>query len=203
MTKTKILTLLMVPVVVYLGYTLFHSVFDTIELSEQIKKSEARVIKQLKMIREAETAYLSRYKQYTASWDTLAMFIDSDTIYNVQKKEIIQARKKNDPLYYTRTDSVRIEYDTIGATQVREKIFPVEEYGNFDASKLRYIAGKDGKEFELSAAKEKKGNAMVSYVECVDKFPLDKQRKESNASPTRRLLKFGSLSEATTAGNWE
>lgn len=203
MTKTKILTLLMVPVVVYLGYTLFHSVFDTIELSEQIKKSEARVIKQLKMIRDAETAYLSRYKQYTASWDTLAMFIDNDTIYNVQKKEIIQARKKNDPLYYTRTDSVRIEYDTIGATQVREKIFPTEEYGNFDANKLRYIAGKDGKEFELSAAQEKKGNALVSYVECVDKFPLDKQRKESNASPTRRLLKFGSLTEATTAGNWE
>lgn len=203
MTKTKILTILMVPIVLVLANALFHSVFDTIELSEQIKKSETRVIKQLKMIRDAETAYLSRYKQYTSSWDTLAMFIDEDTMYNVQKREIIQARTKNDPLYYTRTDSVRIEFDTIGGTPVREKIFPVEDFGNFDAKKLKYIAGKNGKEFQLSAEKRKNGNAMISYVECIDNYPLDKQRKESNASPTRKLLKFGSLSEATTAGNWE
>lgn len=193
----------MVPVVLYLGYTLFHSVFDTIELSKKIEKSEKRVTKQLKMIRDAETAYLSRYKRYTSSWDTLAMFIDSDTLYNVQKKEIIQARTKDDPRYFTRTDSVRIEFDTIGSQQVREKLFPTEEYGNFDASKLKYIAGKDKKEFELSVAQEKKGNALISYVLCVDNYPLDIHRKESNASPTKRLLKFGSLTEATTAGNWE
>ncbi|AZQ61023.1 hypothetical protein EI427_01950 [Flammeovirga pectinis] len=200
MTKTKILTILMVPVVLILAWALYHSVFDTIRESKEIKKSEAVVTKQLKMIREAETAYLSRYKKYTASWDTLAMFIDDDTIYNVQKKEIITPRTKNDPLYYTRTDSVRIEYDTIGATQVRERIFPGQ---NFDAKKLKYISGKNGKEFELSVDKKKKGNANIAFIEVVDRFPRDPQRKESNASPTRRLLKFGSLFEATTAGNWE
>ncbi|NLR89992.1 MULTISPECIES: hypothetical protein [Flammeovirga] len=203
MTKTKILTLLMIPVVLFLGYSLYHSVFDTIKESEEIRVSEKNVIRSLKMIRDAETAYFQRYKEYTASWDTLAMFIDNDSLYNVSKKEIIQARTKDDPLYYTRTDSVRIEYDTIDAIQVREKIFPVEDFGTFSAAKLKLIPGKNGKEFELSADKIKKGNATVAVIEVVDRFPRDKQRKESNASPTRRLLKFGSLSEATTSGNWE
>ncbi|ANQ51309.1 hypothetical protein KMW28_16615 [Flammeovirga yaeyamensis] len=200
MTKTTILTILMIPVVFLLSYSLYHSVFDTIQESEEIRISEKNVILRLKLIREAETAYFQRYKEYTGSWDTLAMFIDNDSIYNVQKREIIQPRKKNDPLYYTRTDSVRIEYDTIDAVQVREKIFPGED---FDATRLKRIPGKKGKEFTLSASTVKKGNATVAVVEVVDKYPRDPHRKESNPSPTKRLLKFGSLTEATTAGNWE
>ncbi|OHX67966.1 hypothetical protein [Flammeovirga pacifica] len=200
MTKTTILTILMIPVVAILGYSLYHSVFDTIKESEEIRISEKNVILRLKLIREAETAYFQRYKEYTGSWDTLAMFIDNDSMYNVQKREIIQPRKKNDPLYFTRTDSVRIEYDTINAVQVRDQVFNGIE---FDANKLKRIPGKKGKEFKLSADKIKKGNATVAVVEVIDQYPRDPHRKESNVSPTKRLLKFGSLSEATTAGNWE
>ncbi|MEH0157030.1 hypothetical protein V6R21_23115 [Limibacter armeniacum] len=202
MTKTKILTLIMIPVTAFLAWRVYHSIADVIIEAKEIKVAEARVTEKLKQIRKAEVAYFNRYKTYTASWDTLIDFVETDTIFTVEKREIITPRTKNDPLYYTRTDSVRIEYDTIAREQALLALFPTEEYPKFSPERLPFVPGTD-KKFEIWAGNIEKGNVAVPAVEVVDPAPRDPSRKDSNPSPTRWRLRFGSQTDATTSGNWE
>lgn len=203
MTKTKILTILMVPVVAVLSWKVYDSIASVIIEAKEIKIAEAKVEEKLKRIRKAEVAYYNRYKVYTASWDTLINFVKTDTIFTVEKREIITPRTKNDPLYYTRTDSIRIEYDTIAREQALTKLFPTEEYNNFNPDRLPFLPGRTDKKFDIWAGDIVKGNVSIAGVEVVDSEPRDPSRSTENASPTRWPLRFGSQTDVTTSGNWE
>ncbi len=206
MTKTRIFSLLMIPVIVYLAYLLIGGIKYEIDLAAAIAKSEAQVIEQLKRIRKAEKLYLSTYGNYTANWDSLVNFIKNDTFYIVEKSEIIipwNERDKSDPLYFQRIDSIRIEVDTLDQIMVNKYLFPVEEYPNFNPDSIMFIPGTDGEKFEIFAGEIEKGGVIIDVIEVVDKHPVDKTRNDENASPKRWYLRFGSQTEVTTAGNWE
>ncbi|MGB0523882.1 MAG: hypothetical protein ACPGJS_13025 [Flammeovirgaceae bacterium] len=203
MTKTKIFTLLMVPVVVVLGYLLFQSINSKIVEAENIKKSEANVIKRLKMIREAEKAFkAANGGLYTSSFDSLIDFVKNGQLYITEKKEIITPRKRDDPDYY-KGDIITIQIDTIGVESVATKLFPKEEYPNFNPDELSTIPGTD-KKFELYAGTiQTKSGVDIAVLEVVDRHPLDKTRTEDHPSRKRWPLRFGSRTDATLSGNWE
>jgi hypothetical protein len=115
-------------------------------------------------------------------------------------------------LYYTRTDSIRIEYDTIDSDLAVNEIFPDNEYPNFDPYQLRYVPGLEDekKEFELKTSTiSQAGGQWAPVIEVVNKYPRDKTRydfkKDGTLNPSirRMYLRFGSLSEVTLSGNWE
>ncbi|MCS6833710.1 MAG: hypothetical protein NZ521_09050, partial [Flammeovirgaceae bacterium] len=184
MTKTKIFTLLFVPIIAFLGWRLAYGVYSEIKKKEDIEKSEAAVIEKLKLIRAAQKEFFSKYNRYAGSWDTLEMFIENDIVYNVSKRDVIIPRKPKDPRYYL-GDSVRIVYDTLGSEPAKTKLFPPDKFPNFDVKTLKYIPGTDNKQFELYAGQIVSGKQKIKMevVEVVDKYPLDKTRKEDSPNP--------------------
>lgn len=208
MTKTKLFTILMLPVVAFLGWGVFNSIYGTIKLSDDVKRSEEAVINKLKIIRIAETAFNAENKRFTANWDSLINFVKHDTIDTYEKREIIIPRQPSDPRFHL-GDSIRIETRLVSRDPALEKLFPKDEYPNFNPDRLAYIPGTksdenpDGLKFTIFAGTVKKGNVNVSVVEVVDTYPMDKSRNEDAASPKRRFLRFGSKEDATTSGNWE
>lgn len=202
MTKTRIVSLLMLPVVLGLAWMLFSSIKSKIDEAKEIRIAEERVIVKLKMIRDAQRGFLDKYGRYTSSWDSLEYFLKNDTIYNVEKKEIIKPRVKGDPRFYTNTDSIRVVYDTLGGALARYSLFPEADYPNFNPDRIRYIPGSDNV-FELFTGEIEKGRVKVKVIEVIDCCPINKQRSDNHPSPKKWRLRFGSRSEVTVAGNWE
>jgi len=212
MTKTRIFSALLLPIIIILGWALYRSIASTIELAEAIKASESRVINRLKVIREVEKTYLADKGGYTADWDSLIDFVKYDSIPIVEKIEIIQERTPDDPLYYTRTDSIRIEFDTLDVIPAKQSIMEslpqdlARRYKSFNWDNLPYVPGyekTEDKKFEIFADKIEKSNVMVDVIEVIDPYPMDESRSDENISPVRWRLRFGSKTEVTTAGNWE
>ncbi len=208
MTKTRLVSLLLIPVILLLAYGLFAGIKSSIDLAEEITASEKRVQQKLMMIRSAQKAHLSKYNNYASTWDSLTLFLKSDTIYETQKREIITPRSQDDPLFWTGTDSIRVEIDTINASIARQALFPIEQYPNFEPANLRYIPGTDNKEFDMYVAEIERSGTRVDVIEVVDRYPYDRRRYdekngEINPNPKRMYLRFGSRNEVTTAGNWE
>ena len=202
MTKTQIFSIVMIPVVGLMGYLLYDSVASEIRLAEAIKKSEAKVIEKLKMIRDAEKAYFKKKGVYTDNWDSLVTFVAEGELYIIEEKEKVTPRDRDDPDYY-KGDIVEVVRDTIGVEKVQAKLFPQEKYPNFKPENLPLIPGTDGKKFEIYAGKVEKGITEVSVVQVVDRHPMDKTRSEENPSRTRWPLRFGSKTDVTLSGNWE
>ena len=201
--KTKIFAIILIPIIIFIGYRLIYGIKSNIDLTESIKKSEANVVEKLKQIREIEKAYFAGNNEYVGNWDSLLVYLKEGKIYQTSKREIIEPREKNDPLFYTNTDSVRIEYDTLAVFDVMEKLFPKDKYPDFDPDKIMYIPETEDEKFEIFAGTVMKGGVTVDVVEVVDKFPLDKTRNDENQSRTRKFLRFGSRVDVTVTGNWE
>ncbi|UZR95158.1 hypothetical protein [Chondrinema litorale] len=207
MTKTRIFSISLIPIILFLGWLLYDGIASKIRLAEAISADEQKVIEKLKLIRDAEKAYLAKYDTYTGSFDTLINFIKHDSLYITEKTEIITPRDRRDPLFY-KGDSIRIEVDTIGIEPVVTSVFE-EKYKKYNWDKLSIVPryandpSNQDKKFEIYSDKVEKSGVMIDVIEVVDKYPLDESRSDKNEIPKRKFLRFGSRSEVTTSGNWE
>jgi len=203
MTKTKIFTWLMLPVVVLLGYLLFDSINSKIVESENIKRSEKLVIERLNMIREAQKTYKSIKGVYAPNFDTLVDFVQNGQLHITEVKEKVTTRDRTDPDFY-KGDIVTQEVDTIGVEDVLTKLFPKKDFPNFNPEDLRKVPGTQGKEFNMytNTVPDKTGIPMA-VIEVFDPYPMDKTRKADHPIKVRRFLGFGSRDNASLSGNWE
>lgn len=195
MTPTKIFSILLFLVAIGLGYFLVDSIKYRIDEKELVTTVEARVIEKLKMIRDAETAFLAANGRYTSDWDSLINFIKVGRIPNVIKRETVI------PLAYG-ADSIYVEYDTLGFVNVRDSIFTDAKYPNFNPETLPMIPGSEGLKFELCAKTiTRETGAVVEVFEAKDVFVVDKNRLKD--THPYGPLRVGSCDEPTTQGNWE
>ncbi|MEQ9467117.1 MAG: hypothetical protein RLN88_06860 [Ekhidna sp.] len=197
MSKTKIVSLVMLVVWVSLAVFLVYSIKSSIDESKRIERAEARIIEQLKMIREAEIAYMSVNGQYTSDWDKLLAFIDSGNFYLTEKTETII------PQPYGK-DSIYVEIDTLGTVAVMDSLFGNNKWPRFNLETLPYVPGvQPAVKFDVWADKISKAGLMVNAIEVKNPRPVDPSRDEESEYNTRKPLRFGSRTSVTTAGNWE
>jgi hypothetical protein len=113
---TKILTVVLLAIsLTMLGY-LYNSIDSVIETKKALESKEAAVTTQLKLIRDAELAYLGVYGKYTGSWDTLRNFIQNGRVPIVDRhEEIIQKAYGG--------EEVKVTIDTLGYTAAKDRIF--------------------------------------------------------------------------------
>ena len=197
MSKTKIFSVVMLVVWVSLAVFLVYSIQSSIAEAERIETAEARIIEQLKMIREAEIAYMTVNGQYTSDWDKLLAFIDTGSFYLTEKTETVEI------LAYG-AEEVTINIDTLGTVPVLDSLFTADKWPRFDLDALPYVPGvTPAVKFEVWADKILKAGLFVNAIEVKNPSPVDPNRDEDSEYNTRKPLRFGSRTSITTAGNWE
>lgn len=197
MSKTKIFTIVFGIVAAGLAYYLYYSIDTSIDATRRVAKMEARVIEQLKMIREAELAFESVNGQYTSNWDKLIAFVDTGKFYITEKKEFVKT------LDYG-ADSTWVEVDTLGTVGVKDSIFKKSVWPKFNLSTLPYVPGVEPPtKFNIWADKIDKSGVTVNAIEVVNPKPVNPARDEESEYNTKKPLRFGSRTSVTTAGNWE
>ncbi|AFM02637.1 hypothetical protein Fleli_0137 [Bernardetia litoralis DSM 6794] len=205
MKKRTIFTIFFFLCAAGLGYALVDTIKTSIEQEELIIKSEARVIERLKIIREAQKTYQLRYGRYTPSWDSLKQFVRKGVMYNVNKREIVIPKDEIRTLetYYL-GDSVRTIYDTLGTIPAINSVFE-DGKPTFNLDSIEYIPGKGEKQFKMFVEKKPTGKTdiMADYIEVIDPFPVNPARSDESSNRRTKFLRFGSLNEVSTVGNWE
>lgn len=198
MSKTRIFTILFGVIAAGLAYYLFDSINSKIEETKRIARMEARIIEQLKMIREAELAYVAVNGSYTSDWDKLISFIDTGRFYITERTETVIT------LSYGK-DSTHVEIDTLGTRSVKDSLFTKEKWPRFNLSTLPYVPGVEPPtKFDIFADKLiKTGGIEVNVIEVKNPKPIDPSRSEDSEYITRKPLRFGSRESAITSGNWE
>ncbi len=170
---------------------------SSIDEKERISLLEARVIEQLKMIREAEVAYMQVNGVYTSDWDKLLSFIDTGVLYLVERSETIIT------LPYGK-DSIVVAIDTLGTQSVMDSLFKVDKWPNFNLETLPFVPGVEPKvRFDLWTDKITKAGLLVNAIEVRNPRPVNPARDEESEYITRKPLRFGSRVSVTTSGNWE
>ena len=159
----------------------------------RIEAIERRVIEKLKMVREAEIAYKSRFGFYTGSWDKLIDFIKDGELY-------ITSRRENIITLDYGADSVQVFIDTLGTVSVMDSLFRDRRGVNFD---MLYVIPETGARFDLWVGNVVKGEVVLEVIEVKDTAPVNPDRHERSEIRARKPLRFGDREEVTTSGNWE
>lgn len=272
MNLTKILTVVLLLLSLYLAWFLYSGVQKTIDDRESITTKEALVIERLSLIREAEVVFQEVNGRYTANWDSLANFIENGQVPILERREEIKQKAYGG-------EEVILHIDTLGFVSAKERIFkknyslnaadngvfmgfkfkvgdrviknqkayslkvgekvnepPFQDQGiitsvanvnigdavrkgqvlanfweymfkpNVDIKKIGIKPTTDGtgdKPFIIQVNKVDKSGIMVQVIEVIDPTPDNPARKESNDARPRKPLRFGSLNDVSTAGNWE
>ena len=197
MSTTKIISLVMLVVWVCLAVFLVYSIKSSIDEKKRIASAEALIIEQLKMIRDAETAYMQVNGQYTSDWDKLIAFIDTGDFYLTERSETIIT------LPYGK-DSIVVDIDTLGTRPVMDSLFSAKKWPRFNLDNFSYVPGSDPQvQFVIWADKITKAGLLVNAIEVKNPSPVDPSRDEESEYNTRKPLRFGSRISVTTAGNWE
>lgn len=116
MNLTKILTIVFFAGSAVLAYFLYDGIDSVIAEREEIAIKEAQMKARLMLIREAEIIYQKMNGKYTASWDSLADFIENG------KVPIVQITEEIIPQAYG-VEKVIQHRDTLGFEAARDKIF--------------------------------------------------------------------------------
>jgi hypothetical protein len=190
--KRPIIQIVLAILSLILVYFIYNGIQGPIKFRNQVKQRTEVVVNKMKDIRDAQIAYRNVNGKYTASFDTLIDFIQNGKI------PIIKLTADPEDTTFT-----IMFVDTVGYTLVKDSIFGKKE--KFSPSDLRIIPYSDGAEFSLQAGTTVKGNVNVNVIEvfAANKYFLKGLELKKNHIDPEDGLKFGSMSEPTTDGNWE
>ena len=190
--KKLILQIALIAISLVLAYLIYDGIQGPIKFKAELEHKKEVVVNRLKDIREAQVAYRNVFGKYTSGFDTLIDFIE-----NGQIPIIKLTADPND------TTLTIMFLDTMGYASGRDSIFGKRE--NFNPKDLMYIPYSDGQKFEMSAGITEKGGVSVNVVEvfAAHKYFLKGLDLKKNHIDPEDGLKFGSMTDPTTDGNWE
>lgn len=199
-TLKLILQAVLTVCILVLTYLVVESIMQPVRFDKAVDGRTDRVVQNLKDIRSAQLAYKAMNDRYTGSFDTLISFVTEGEIPVVY---IIQ-----DPNDTTFTKTIT---DTIDFINVQDSLFNDRE--EFTAENLRFVPYGQGEEFEMEANEIEKGGVVVDVIEVKTAYEvfmkgLDKQMIINKIKKREDIdkyagLKFGSMKEPSTNGNWE
>ena len=196
----NIIKVLLLVIIVVLAYLVYESVMTPVRFNKNVDKRSEAVINHLKDIRTVQMSYKSMYGNYTKSFDTLIDFINNSDIPVVKMVP--------DPTDTTFSRTIR---DTIGFRPVLDSLFGLRE--NFNSNSLKYIPFTQNVVFEINAGIIEKGGVNVNVFEVQAPYKiflqgLDDQMVVNLIAAKEQIekypgIKVGSMTEASTDGNWE
>jgi hypothetical protein len=196
--KNSIIKAGLAVVILVLGYLIFNSINKPVKFENTLDSRSKVIVSKLKDIRTAQNLFRIQNGRYTASFDTLIGFIKNGKIPEVK---LIP-----DPNDTTFTRSIS---DTIGFISIFDSIYAKKNYG---LEKLNEIPFSNGDYFSILAGQINKGvdvsvfevSARIeTYTKDLDKQLIINRIKEMEDRSKFPGLKVGSMTDASTDGNWE
>lgn len=197
--KKIIIQVVLLIVIVFLGYFVYQSIMEPVHFDTEKRVREKVVIAKLKDIRTSQLVYKRVNGSYSNNFDTLVAFLAD--------AEIPIVKMISDPEDTTFTKTIN---DTIGYIKVSDSLFSRKSY---KLAQLNLIPYSNGELFELNADTIERGGVDVhvflaqapytAYLQGMDKqtiINIIAKREDIDKYPG---LKVGSLTEASTDGNWE
>jgi hypothetical protein len=177
-----------------LTYMNYDSINGPIQFLKEKERRYAYVVQGLKDIREAQIAYKKVAGTYTASFDTLKTFIMSDSIPQVKKfgsvPDGLTQEEALDSGY------LRLDTNLVPAMDViYTKDYLASRFAKhpLDVANLEKVPFTEGTYNMEASTIERTGGIIVPVVEVKDGAPFDETD----------VMKFGSLSDPSTSGNWK
>ncbi len=198
--KNNIIKIVLAIVIITLAYFVYESILEPVRFKKEKKIRELEVIQRLKDIRTSQMIYRAINNKYTASFDTLVEFL------HIGEIPIVNIIPDPEDTTFTKTIN-----DTIGYINVGDSLFGKRP--NFVIEEIRFIPFTDTIEFEMDAGEIEQGKVKVNVLEISALYKyflkgLDNQLiinliKSKNEIDRFPGLKLGSMTEASTDGNWE
>lgn len=179
---------------VWVGYLDFKSIKDPIDFNNEKIRRYKHIVQRLKDLRTAQLAYKSENGVYCNSLDTLLMFVKQDSFTVVKAIGFVP-----DSL----TEEEALEMGIISRDTFKLAVFDSiyspryiaarEEGVPFKFDSLRFVPFTGGTEFILQSGTIERNNVTIPVFEIKDAKPFDK----------KDTMRVGSLTDPSTAGNWE
>lgn len=178
-----------------ISFFTYRSIQDPIEFEKAKKIRYAAVIERLKEVRLAQLSYKSVNGKYTANFDSLINFIKNDKFTLVKSSG-------NVPDGFTEKQAIEKGYakrDTFYVS-VKDSIFS-QNPKRIDS--LAFIPYGEGDKFKVEAGSVIKGSVTVQVIEVFAPNTSIFKGLTDEFYNKEGGLKFGSMSEPSTNGNWE
>jgi hypothetical protein len=172
----KPINIILTLAIVALSFLIIRSIYLPIQFNKEKANRYSYVIQRLKDIRTAQIAYKAVNGKYTSDFDTLISFVKTGQFTAIKSIGNVE------------DSTAVIVRDTI-FIPVRDSIFAA----NFIVDSLPFVPFGEGAKFEMKAGEIEKGKVMVKVFEVVDTKPFD----------PKEVLRVGSMTEPSNAGNWE
>ncbi|MDG1697308.1 MAG: hypothetical protein P8L21_01325 [Polaribacter sp.] len=190
---------------VFLVFKIYNGIMEPINFNKKKVAKFAKVVKSLKIIRDAEVKHFEVTGKYTNDKAGLIQFIDSAQLALTETKDTIIKVNKGGGII---DDVTKRKKDTIGYEPVL-KYFEGRDYKN-----MFKVPGVEGKEFDIviSTVEKVQGLIVPTFYVKTEKIDilkgmsksLIKQELEANATDQIKgeFVSVGSLEEVSTGGNW-
>ncbi len=198
-----IVSLVLWAVIIFFGYQIYQSIMKPIHFNKKKKERYAKVIENLKIIRDAEVAYAEVNRKYTDKPQDLISFIDTGKFAVTEVKNIVVTEQRG----RITIDVEKRIVDTVGFEPV------INSFKDRDYKNMMNVPGTNAK-FDLKVGQiEKVQGVKASVFEAkVDKEvvlegmdrDLIRQEKEAlgGINVPGEYISVGSLNEVNTNGNW-
>lgn len=196
----NVIKVVLLVVILVLAYFVVESVMKPVRFNKRVDKRSNAVKENLIDLRTAEMAYKVINGKYTSSFDTLIDFLNTGEIPVIK---IIP-----DPEDTTFTKTIR---DTLGYIPVYDSLFGNRV--NYNVEQIKYIPFSNNEIFKLDAGLIEKGGVEINVFEASAHFRvilhgLNEQMVENLIAAREQIerfpgMKVGSMTEASTDGNWE
>jgi hypothetical protein len=209
----KVSIVVLVIAAVVLAFLIYRSIMAPVKFDTLKKNREDVIVKKMKDLREVEFAFKSANKHFTSDFDSLSDFLNSGKLPTVVKTGVI-------PDTMTESQALKlgiITRDTIydNAYEVLSKKFLSNIVSKEDfVTNLKFVPTTSRTEtFELSAGYIEKNGVKIPVILCL--AHVQQYMKGSDQQLVRNYIKlqedinrypgikFGSMTEAQTEGNWE
>lgn len=194
----------------FLGYKVFDSIYQPIQFNEVKEKRFAKVIKNLKDIRDAELAHKTVTGKFEGDWDKLIRFIDTAQFTLTQRRDTTVMDEEYRKAYGVDKRMEIVVIDTLGYMSIKDSLFKGSD--RYKKMMMVPIDGVDAK-FELQAGTIQRSGTQIPVFEArvakaVVLFDQNRdlinQEKEvvSVEDVNGPYIKVGSMEEVNTSGNW-
>lgn len=184
----------LIALTVWIGYMDFKSIKDPIDFNNEKIRRYTHVVQRLKDLRTAQLAYKTEKGVYANSLDTLLMFVKQDSFRVVKAVGFVPdslTEEKALEMGIISRDTFKIAvFDSIYSLRY---LASREEGVSFKYDSLKYVPFTGGTEFIVQAGTIERNNVTIPVFEIKDAKPFDK----------KDTMRVGSLTDPSTAGNWE